>query len=219
MFCRQVPRGDPMSAVPLIFTSGWASGINSYAVVLLLGLLGRFGHMTAVPPELERTDVLAVAGALFIGQFVVGKIPYADSVWDVVHTFIRPAMGAWVGALMAGHAQSLGHVHPVGQALGAAIGGISALASHMIKTGVRFGVNVSPEPFSNIVASVLEDLGVGGIVVLALLHPLAAALIAAALLVIGIAGVVLLASRIRQAWRRYRERRERRLSTRVQVVH
>lgn len=214
-----------MSAVPLIFTSGSASGINSYAVVLLLGLLGRFGHMTAVPPALERTDVLAVAGALFVGQFVVGKIPYADSVWDVVHTFIRPAMGAWVGALtaghaqtLAGHAQTLGHVHPVGEALGAAIGGVSALATHMVKTGVRVGVNVSPEPVSNIIASVLEDLGVGGIVVLALLHPLAAAVIAAVLLVIGIVLVVLLASRIRRAWRRYRQRRERGGSAPVQAV-
>jgi hypothetical protein len=69
-----------MSAVPLIFSSGWASGINSYAVVLLLGLLGRFAHMSAVPPALERTDVLAVCAVLFLGQFVFGKIPYVDSV-------------------------------------------------------------------------------------------------------------------------------------------
>src|SRR5215469_11874095 len=144
-----------MSAVPLIFTSGWASGINSYAVVLVLGLLGRFAHMHAVPPLLERTDVLAVAGVLFAGQFVVGKIPYVDSVWDVVHTAVRPAMGAAVGAVMAGHA------HTLSQVLGAAIGGSAALATHVVKTGTRIGINASPEPVSNIIASVLEDLGVG----------------------------------------------------------
>ena len=195
-----------MSAVPLIFTSGWASGINSYAVVLLMGLLGRYAHMAAVPPTLERTDVLAVAGVLFAGQFVVGKIPYVDSVWDAVHTAIRPVMGAAIGALMAGHA------HTLSQAIAAAIGGGTALATHLVKTGVRIGVNTSPEPASNVVASLLEDLTVAGMVVLALLHPLVAALIAAILLVIGVAAVILLAKRIRRAWRRRRERRRQRAS-------
>ena len=193
-----------MSAVPLIFSSGWASGINSYAVVLLLGLLGRYAHMSAVPPTLERTDVLAVCAVLFLGQFVVGKIPYVDSVWDVIHTAIRPVMGAAVGALMAGHA------HTLPQAAAAAIGGGAALATHLVKTGVRVGVNASPEPVSNIVASLAEDLGVAGMVVLALLHPLAAALIAATLLVVGVILVIMLAKRIRRAWRRRRERRRQR---------
>jgi hypothetical protein len=193
-----------LSAVPLIFSSGWASGINSYAVVLLLGLLGRFAHMSTVPPTLERTDVLAVCAVLFLGQFVLGKIPYVDSVWDAIHTAVRPLMGAAVGALMAGHA------HTLPQAAAAAIGGGAALATHLVKTGVRIGVNVSPEPASNIVASLAEDLGVAGIVVLALLHPLVAALIAATLLLVGVAAVIMLARRIRRAWRRRRERRQQR---------
>lgn len=193
-----------MSAVPLIFTSGWASGINSYAVVLLLGLLGRYAHMTAVPPTLERTDVLAVCAVLFLGQFVVGKIPYVDSVWDAIHTAVRPVMGAAVGALMAGHA------HTLPQAAAAAIGGGTALVTHLVKTGVRIGVNTSPEPVSNVIASLLEDLTVAGMVVLALLHPLVAALIAATLLVVGLMLVILLAKRIRRAWRRRRERRRQR---------
>lgn len=190
-----------MSAVPLIFSSGWASGINSYAVVVLLGLLGRFAHMSTVPPVLERTDVLAICATLFAGQFVVGKIPYVDSVWDMIHTAVRPLMGAAVGALIAGHA------HTLPQAVAVAIGGGSALATHLVKTGARIGVNASPEPVSNIIASLLEDLGVAGIMVLALLHPLAAALIAAALLVIGLLVVIMLAKRIRKAWRRWREHR------------
>ena len=193
-----------MSAVPLIFTSGWASGINSYAVVLLMGLLGRYAHMGSVPPTLERTDVLVVAAVLFLGQFVVGKIPYVDSAWDAVHTVIRPVMGAAIAALMAGHAHSLS------QALAASIGGGTALVVHLIKSGIKLGVNASPEPFSNIVVSLIEDLVVAGIVVLALLHPLAAAIIAAVLLVLGLVLVIALARRIRRAWRNRRERRERR---------
>jgi hypothetical protein len=195
-----------MSAVPLIFTSGWASGINSYAVVLLMGLLGRYAHMGSVPPTLERTDVLVVCAVLFLGQFVVGKIPYVDSVWDAVHTAIRPAMGAAIGGLMAGHSHSLS------QAVAATIGGSTALVTHLIKSGVKLGVNTSPEPFSNIVVSLLEDLTVAGIVVLGLLHPLAAAIIAAVLLVIGLVLVIFLARRIRRAWRNRRERRRQRQS-------
>jgi hypothetical protein len=192
-----------MPAIPLIFTSGWASGINSYAVVLMLGLLGRFDHMSAVPPTLERSDVLAVAAVLFVGQFVVGKIPYLDSAWDLVHTAVRPVVGGAIGVLMAHHAHG-----SLPQAVGAAaIGGSTALVTHLVKTGVRMGVNTSPEPVSNIIASVLEDLTVAGMVVFALLRPVLAASLAAVLLVLGLILVVLLASRIRRAWRRRRERR------------
>src|SRR6185437_10780295 len=133
-----------------------------------------------------------------------GKIPYVDSVWDAIHTAIRPLMGAAVGALMAGHA------HTLPQAAAAAIGGGTALATHLVKSGIRVGVNASPEPVSNVVASLAEDLSVAGLVVLALLHPLVAALIAAALLVLGIILVIMSAKRIRRAWRRRRERRRQR---------
>jgi len=190
-----------LSAIPLIFTSGWASGIDAYAVVLLMGLLGRYGHMGAVPPTLERTDVLVAAGALFSVQFVADKIPYLDSASDIVHTVIRPVLGAAIGALLAGHA------HTLPQAAAAAVGGGTALATHLIKTGVRMGVNTSPEPFSNIIVSVIENLTVAGMVVFALLHPVPAALLAAALLIGGLIAVIFLASRIRKFWRNRRERR------------
>jgi len=190
-----------MSAIPLIFTSGWASGIDAYLVALLLGLLGRYGHMTAVPPTLERTDVLVAAGALFAVQFVVDKIPYLDSASDVVHTVIRPVLGAAIGALLAGHA------HTLPQAAAAAIGGGTALVTHLIKAGVRMGVNTSPEPFSNVAVSLTEELTVAGIVVFALLHPVPAAILAGLLLLAGVGAVVFLASRIRRFWRRRRERR------------
>jgi Domain of unknown function (DUF4126) len=193
-----------VSAIPLIFTSGWASGIDAYAVVLLLGLFGRYGHMASVPPTLERTDVLIVAGALFALQFVVDKIHYLDSTSDLVHTFIRPVIGGAIGALMAGHA------HTMPQAVAAAIGGGTALMTHLIKTGVRIGVNHSPEPFSNIAVSLTEHVTVAGIVIFALLHPVAAALIAGVLLLIGMTLLIFLASRIRRSWRRRRERRTQR---------
>jgi hypothetical protein len=190
-----------VSAIPLIFTSGWASGIDAYAVVLLMGLLGRYAHMGAVPPTLERTDVLIAAGVLFCIQFVVDKIPYLDSASDIVHTVIRPIAGAAIGALLAGHA------HTLSQAAAAALGGGTALVTHLIKSGVRMGVNTSPEPFSNVIVSLLENMTVAGLVVFALMHPVPAALIAAALLVFGLIAVVFLMSRIRRFWRNRRERR------------
>lgn len=195
-----------MSGIPLIFTSGWASGIDAYAVVLILGLLGRYGHQAAVPPTLERTDVLIAAGVLFAIQFVVDKIPYLDSTSDIIHTVIRPVLGAAIAALMAGHA------HTLPQAAAAVIGGSTALVTHLIKTGVRMGVNTSPEPFSNIAVSILESLTVAGMTVFALLHPLPAALLAGGLLLIGAVLVVFLFSRIRRFWRRRRERRRQRQS-------
>ncbi|HVB41082.1 MAG TPA: DUF4126 domain-containing protein [Streptosporangiaceae bacterium] len=189
----------------MIFTSGWASGINPYAVALLMGLLGRYAHIAAVPPTLQRTDLLVAAGALFAIQFVADKVPYLDSASDLVHTAIRPVLGGAIGVLMAGHAHS-----SLPAALAAAIGGGTALTTHLIKTGVRMGVNTSPEPFSNIAVSFTEDLTVAGMVVFALLHPVAAAIVAAILLAFGLTLVALLFSRIRRFWRRRRERRQQR---------
>lgn len=202
-----------MSSIPLIFTSGWASGIDAYAVVLLLGLFGRYGHMSSVPPTLERTDVLIAAGALFAIQFVVDKVPYLDSTSDLVHTVIRPVVGGAIGALMAGH------THSLPQAVAAGLGGGTALATHLIKSGVRMGVNTSPEPFSNIIVSLTENVTVAGLVVFALLHPLPAAIIAGVLLLIGILLVIFMASRIRRFWRRWRERREQRRASGTRPLH
>jgi hypothetical protein len=192
----------------LIFTSGVASGVNSYAAVLVLGLLGRFGHIAAIPPALERPSVLAAAAVLYLGQFVVGKIPMLDSGWDIVHTALRPVVGGAIGVVMAQHA----HASPAATITAAALGGGSALASHVVKTSMRIGVNASPEPFSNTVASLLEDLGVAGLVSFAVFHPVAAATIAAVVLALGIALFALLASRIRRGWHRRREARLQRQS-------
>ncbi|MGW2239817.1 DUF4126 domain-containing protein [Streptomyces sp. NPDC001759] len=193
-----------MSVLPLVFTSGWASGINAYAVVLLLGLFGATGVSDDVPEALQRPEVLVVAGVLFLCEAVADKIPYVDSVWDSVHTVVRPVAGAWVGTLLAGHSGSLNDV------VAGLVGGSTALASHTVKAGTRMAVNTSPEPFSNIVISIAEDLGVGGIVTFAMFHPLAAASLAGVLLLTGLVVLVFLVSRIRRFLRRRAQRREER---------
>jgi hypothetical protein len=190
-----------MSVLPLVFTSGWASGINAYAVVLLLGVLGATGVTDEVPASMQRPEVLAVAALLFLCEAVADKIPYVDTAWDTVHTVIRPVSGAVVAALLAGHDGSLSQV------AAGAVGGSTALASHLVKAGTRMAVNTSPEPFSNIVVSVAEDLGVSGIIVFALFHPVPAAIVAAVLLALGLTTVGFLVSRIRRFLHRRRERR------------
>ena len=191
-----------MSVLPLVFTSGWASGVNAYAVVLLLGIFGATGLTDDVPEALQRPDVLIVAGVLFLCEAVADKIPYVDSVWDSVHTVIRPIAGAVVGALLAGQNGSLPDL------AAGAVGGSTALMSHLVKAGTRMAVNTSPEPFSNIALSTAEDLGVAGIMIFAIFHPLAAAVIAGTLLVLGIVILVVLWRKIRRFRRRRAQRRE-----------
>ena len=162
-----------MLPVSLIFTSGVVSGVNSYAAVLVLGLIGKFGHVSSIPPVLEKPSVLAAAAVLYIGQFVVGKVPVLDSAWDLVHTALRPVVGAAIGVVVAQHTDA----GTAATIAAAALGGGTALTSHAVKTGVRLGVNASPEPFSNIIASLLEDLGVVSLAWWAVYHPLAAAMV------------------------------------------
>ncbi|MFI9830719.1 DUF4126 domain-containing protein [Streptomyces sp. NPDC051913] len=191
-----------MSVLPLVFTSGWASGINAYAVVLLLGVFGATGLSDDVPATLQRPEVLVTAGVLFLCEAVADKIPYVDSAWDSVHTVIRPAAGAWVGAVLAGQSGSLNDV------VAGLVGGSTALASHAVKAGTRMAVNTSPEPFSNVIVSLAEDLGVGGLVTFAIFNPQAAAIIAAVLLLGGLVILIFLISRIRRFLRRRAQRRE-----------
>ncbi|MFJ5830268.1 DUF4126 domain-containing protein [Streptomyces sp. NPDC093089] len=191
-----------MSVLPLVFTSGWASGINAYAVVLLFGVFGATGLTDEVPESLQRTDVLVVAGVLFLCEAVADKIPYVDSIWDSVHTVIRPVAGAVVGALLAGQNGSLPEL------AAGAVGGSTALLSHFVKAGTRMAVNTSPEPFSNVALSLAEDLAVAGIVTFALFHPVTAAVVAGVLLLLGLAILVFLAQRIRRFLRRRSQRRE-----------
>jgi hypothetical protein len=165
-----------VDSLAYVVTSGWASGVNVYATVLVTGLLGRVGGVDGVPDVLQRTDVLIFAAALWAVEFVADKIPYVDNAWDAVHTFVRPTIGAIIGALLAGEAQD---VH---EAFWAVLGGSTALASHAAKAGLRLAVNASPEPFSNIILSLLEDGAVVGVILFSVDHPHAALAIALALM-------------------------------------
>ena len=193
-----------MELLPVVLTSGWASGINAYLVVLVLGLIGRFTEVAGIHEGLTRTDVLVVAAVMYLVELVADKIPYFDSLWDAVSTAIRPTVGAVIGLLIAQDAPTLE------QAILAACGGAAALVSHLVKGGLRLIVNTSPEPASNITVSVGEDVAVAGVTTLAVLNPGLALAIAALLLVTGILLLVLLWSRVLRGWRRFRAWRARR---------
>ncbi|HJE52615.1 MAG TPA: DUF4126 domain-containing protein [Tessaracoccus flavescens] len=184
-----------MELLPMTFASGWASGINAYATVLILGLLGRFAGTGGVPEGFQRTDVLIVMGVLALVEFVADKVPVIDSIWDVPSTVIRPIAGAVIGALIAGANGDLLTI-----AL-AAVGGVTALLSHLSKAGIRLAVNTSPEPVTNLGASVAGDVGVVGVTTMAALFPVPAAILAAILLIASIWLAVSLATKIRRGWR------------------
>ena len=193
-----------MDLVPTLISSGWASGVNAYLTVALLSLLGRAGW-GEVPESLQSNGVLIAALALFAIEFVADKVPYVDNLWDAVHTAVRPAIASTLGVVFAGDAGSTG----LEEALSGGGSGAMALASHAVKAGLRLGVNTSPEPFSNILVSLTEDGVVAGVVLLALEHPVEAAVISVVLLIAGIALVTYLATRIRRALRGLREHRGR----------
>jgi len=192
-----------VESLALAFSSGWASGVNCYLVVLVLGVADRVGGLADVPDVLGRWDVLGLAFFLYAFEFVADKIPYIDSSWDVVSTAIRPTAGAVVGVLVAGQAGSL---H---QAVLGVVGGGTALLSHLAKAGGRLALNSSPEPVTNITASVAEDLTVLGVVWLAVEHPRAAAAVAGVLLALGLVLLAVVAKIVRRGWRRWRARRAR----------
>ena len=189
-----------MELVPVVFSSGWASGVNAYLVVLMLGILGRVTDVGDVPDALTRTDVLVVAGVLYGMEFVADKIPYIDSTWDAISTAIRPTAGAVIALLVAGDASTLE------QALYAALGGGTALASHAVKSGIRLAINTSPEPVTNVGASLVEDITVAGVVLLVLYHPWIALGVTAVLLVLGTVILFLVIRRVRRGWRRRKGR-------------
>ena len=189
-----------MDSLPLVFSSGWASGVNAYLVVLVLGIADRVNPTETIPDVLARWDVLGVAFFLFAMEFVADKIPFIDSTWDAISTAIRPTSGAVIGVLMAGDATTLD------QAVLGVVGGGTALLSHLVKAGGRLAINASPEPASNIVASLTEDAAVLGVVWFALQNPEAAAAIAGVLLLLGLVMLFFVARLIRRGWRRWKKK-------------
>lgn len=186
-----------MESIALAFSSGWASGVNSYLVVLVLGIADRIGGFDQIPNLLGRWDVLGVAGAMYAFEFVADKVPYVDSAWDVISTFIRPLVGGTVGVLIAVDSTAINEL------AGGSVGGASALASHLVKAGTRVAVNTSPEPFTNIVVSIGEDLVVLAVVGFAVSYPYIAASVAAVLLVVGAILLWISWKLVRRGWRRF----------------
>jgi hypothetical protein len=189
-----------VESLSLAFSSGWASGVNAYLVVLVLGIADRVGNLAQVPDVLGRWEVLGIAAFMYAMEFVADKIPYVDSTWDVISTAIRPTVGAVIGVLVAGDVDTLD------QAVSGTVGGGTALASHLVKAGSRLAINASPEPVSNIVASLAEDVAVLGVVWFAIEHPRAAAAIAAAFLAVGLVLLYFVAKLVRRGWRRWKGR-------------
>jgi hypothetical protein len=172
----------------------FAAGINLYATVALIGLASRYGWV-ALPAEYAMFDnpwVIGAAIVLYFVEFFADKIPWVDTLWDSVHTFIRPVGGALVA--VAG----LGEASPGTQGMIALLGGVVAASSHATKAGTRVMANTSPEPVSNWVLSLLEDGLVVGLGLLAIQFPLAALVVTTALLLVMLA----LAATIVRAFRR-----------------
>jgi hypothetical protein len=180
-----------------VVASSWSAGISLYGVLAVLGIAGRLEWIEG-PPFLEQTWVIAVALVLFVVELVVDKIAVVDSIWDAVHTVLRPVGGALIGTLAPGQEAPL----PLMLGLGAVL----ALSSHSAKASVRAMVNTSPEPISNVVVSTLEDGLVGLVMALAIAYPKVALVVTAVLAVFsGVVAVVLFRA-ARGAWRRIRRR-------------
>jgi hypothetical protein len=147
-----------------------AAGINLYATVAILGLAQRFGWVT-LPDQFRVFDhdwIIALAGVLYLIEFVADKVPWVDSIWDSIHTLIRPVGGALIAVA------SLGHTNPLLTGVIALLGGTIAASSHATKAGARVAANTSPEPFSNWFLSLVEDAFVIGLSFITLKYPLMA---------------------------------------------
>ena len=148
----------------------FAAGVNLYATVAILGLAARY-HWVTLPPQFEvfnNNVVISAAIVLYVVEFFADKIPYVDTLWDMLHTAIRPIGGALIAVA------TLGDASPAMEGLVALLGGTVAAGSHLTKTSTRAAANASPEPFSNWILSFGEDLFVVGLGFLALQYPVVA---------------------------------------------
>jgi len=159
---------DMASLAALAAGLGWASGLRLYGLVFALGVLGRFAgvQLPSGLGVLTHDWVLWLSGALFVMEFLADKIPYVDSLWDGLHTFIRIPAGAALAAAVVGDQGA------ATQVVMALLGGSLAAGAHLAKAGVRAAINTSPEPVSNVAASFSEDAMAAGGIWLLLSHPL-----------------------------------------------
>jgi hypothetical protein len=156
-----------ISTLAIAMGAGWVSGINLYAAVATLGLLGRFAHLR-LPGELDILTswwIIGLAVALYVVEFIADKVPYVDNIWDAIHTFIRVPAGAVLAAT------AFGDFDRGVQVAAFLLGGGLALSAHGTKAGARAAINLSPEPASNIIVSLTEDVIAVGSVLLSIFAP------------------------------------------------
>jgi hypothetical protein len=178
--------------------AGWSSGISVYGVVALVGVAGRVGWIEA-PSFVEQWWVIGVAVVLFAAEFVIDKIALVDSVWDGVHTVIRPAVGAYLMSTATDTQLSVPAL--------AVSGALLALSSHSAKASARLLVNTSPEPVSNVAVSAGEDGLVLAVMALAISRPELAVIVVALLALASAVATFLLYRIARRVGRRLRSRR------------
>jgi hypothetical protein len=179
-----------ISTLSIAMGSAWVSGLNLYACVATLGLLSRFTHLE-LPGELRALTswwVIGVAAALYVVEFVADKVPWIDSTWDIIHTFIRVPAGAVLAAA------AFGDFDRSIQVIALLLGGGLALSSHGTKAATRAVLNASPEPVTNFVASIVEDVVAIGSTVVAVFFPILLFIIVA----IGLCISIYLFNRVRR---------------------
>lgn len=162
-----------LAALSLALGSAWTSGINLYATVTILGLLQKFGA-ARLPGDLDALDnwwIIGIAAFLYAVEFFADKIPYVDSVWDVIHTFIRVPAGAVVAYGATNQMDSGVYI------IAALLGGGLAFSSHGTKAALRATANISPEPVSNWVLSIVEDIVAIAGTILAVVAPVLIAVV------------------------------------------
>ena len=177
----------------------FAAGINLYATVAILGLASRYQWVT-LPSQFQAFDndwVIGTAIVLYAVEFVADKIPWFDTVWDAIHTAIRPIGGAVIAVT------TLGDASPTTETMIGLFGGALAASTHFTKAGTRAVANTSPEPFSNWILSLGEDLFVVGLGFLALKYPVAAA----AVVIVGVVLIAIFAAVMIKALKRLWNRR------------
>jgi len=184
-----------LSALGRMLGFSFAAGINLYATTAIVGLASRY-HWVDLPEQYRVFDndwIIGLALVLYFVEFVADKIPWVDSIWDAVHTVIRPIGGALIAVA------SFGHVAPEMEAIVALAGAALATSSHLTKAGTRAAANTSPEPFSNWILSFSEDGFVIGLAVLALNYPVAAAIVVLAALAVILALATWLVRRLHRS--------------------
>lgn len=172
----------------------FAAGVNLYATVAILGLASRYDWVD-LPPQFQAFDndwIIGTALVLYVIEFFADKIPWVDSMWDAVHTVIRPIGGAAIAVT------TLGDTSPATETMVALLGGTLAASTHFTKSGTRVMANASPEPFTNWALSLGEDIFVVSLGFLALKYPAAAAIV----VIVGLAIIVALSAWIIRAVRR-----------------